>query len=92
MENVPSFAFRQAVKPSFPGYGEFTFDVSFGGNVFAQLPVEQFGMEAELKNSKKLAKNGSGIRHIVNEAIKFQHPKKPRLTTSTTLPSMNTTE
>lgn len=76
-ENVPSFAFETGCKAELPGHGEFAFDVSFGGNVFAQLPIEQFGLDVELKNAKKLAKMGVEIRNIVNEAVKFKHPEKP---------------
>ncbi len=76
-ENVPSFAFETGCRAELPGHGEFVFDVSFGGNVFAQLPIVQFGMKVELKNSKKLAKMGVEIRNIVNEAVKFRHPEKP---------------
>lgn len=76
-KNVPSFVFKRECTAVMPGHGEFTFDVSFGGNVFAQIPIEQFALEPELKNSKELAKMGTELRHIINKSVSVQHPEKP---------------
>jgi proline racemase len=76
-KNVPSFVFHRECKAELPGFGEFHFDVSFGGNVFAQLPIGQFGLGVELKNSKHLAKMGTEIREIANKAVSVRHPAKP---------------
>ena len=76
-KNVPSFVFKRDCHVEVPGYGEVTFDVSFGGNVFAQLPIEQLGMKVELENAKTLARLGVELRKIMNEQIHIQHPEKP---------------
>lgn len=75
--NVPSFVFQGGCTAVLPGHGEFRFDVSFGGNVFAQLGIEQFGLAVELANARKLAAMGTEIRRIVNEAVRFKHPERP---------------
>ena len=76
-KNVPSFVFKRDCHVEIPGYGEVTFDVSFGGNVFAQLPIEQLGMKVELENAKTLARLGVELRKIMNAQIHIQHPEKP---------------
>jgi len=76
-KNVPSFVFHRNCRAFLPGHGGFDFDVSFGGNIFAQLPIEQFRLGVEVKNAKELAKMGVEIRSIVNETITIQHPAKP---------------
>ncbi|MDR1133376.1 MAG: proline racemase family protein [Synergistaceae bacterium] len=76
-KNVHSFVFHRGCRAELPGFGEFCFDVSFGGNVFAQLPIGQFGLGVDLKNSKQLARMGTEIRNIVNKAVSVKHPAKP---------------
>ncbi|MDR3165401.1 MAG: proline racemase family protein [Synergistaceae bacterium] len=76
-KNVPSFVFHRDCRAELPGFGGFCFDVSFGGNVFAQLSIEQFGLSVELKNSKQLAGMGTEIRNIANKAVLVRHPARP---------------
>lgn len=75
--NVPSFVFKRDCRVEVPGYGEVVFDVSFGGNVFAQVPIASLGMKVELANAKLLARLGMEMRKIINEHVKIQHPEKP---------------
>lgn len=75
--NVPSFVFKRDCRVEVPGYGGVTFDVSFGGNVFAQVPISQLGMKVELVNAKLLARLGVEMRRIINAQIHIQHPEKP---------------
>jgi proline racemase len=75
--NIPSFVFGSNYNVTVPGYGKIKFDVSFGGNVFAQVPIEQFGLDVKLSNSKKLAKMGVDIRNAVNKEVSIKHPTRP---------------
>lgn len=75
--NVPSFVFKRDCRVEAPGYGEITFDVSYGGNVFAQVPIASLGMKVELANAKTLARLGVELRKIMNAQISIQHPEKP---------------
>lgn len=76
-KNVPSFTCKRDCCVEHPVYGKLTFDVSFGGNFFAQMPIDQLGLDVELKNARSLARLGVELRKIINSEISVQHPEKP---------------
>ncbi|SES29359.1 proline racemase family protein [Salipaludibacillus aurantiacus] len=76
-ENVPGFLEQRDVKLNVEGIGEITTDISFGGNYFAWVDVEQLDVEIDVANGTKLKKYAALIKEEVNKQLTVQHPTKP---------------
>lgn len=74
IENVPSFLYRSDVPVEVEGLGQITVDISFGGNFFALVSVDQVGVPVEPSNVQRLVELGLRIREAVNKQVKVQHP------------------
>ncbi len=75
VENVPSFVYAHDLKLDVPGVGQVTADISFGGNFFFIVPVEQVGLTIEPKNGRRLVDVGMTILQAARAAFKVQHPE-----------------
>lgn len=73
-KNVPSFVEVLDEKVVMPGYGEITYDISFGGNYFALVRADQFNVKVAPENTSLLKKIGMELRAILNKKHKIQHP------------------
>jgi proline racemase len=76
-KNVPAFLEQRDVEIEVEGIGKILVDISFGGNYFAWVNVEQLGEEIHVSNGTRLKQLGSIIKHAVNDQVKVQHPTKP---------------
>lgn len=74
--NVPSFLYKRDCSVSLPQYGEIKFDISFGGSFFAAVPVEQFGLDIDVKNTHLLTEIGMKLKDEINHNYHVQHPTK----------------
>ena len=73
--NVPAFLYKKDVKLAVEGYGEITFDISFGGSFFAIVKSSQFGLKVEPKNASKFSELGIFLRDEINKKISMVHPE-----------------
>ena len=73
-KNVPAFVEKLDAKVNVPGLGDINMDITFGGNYFAILPIEQFGIKVTPSNCSKLKDLGMRIKSAVNDQIKVEHP------------------
>lgn len=80
-KNVPAFLEKRDVEIEVEGIGKIMVDISFGGNYFAWVDVEQLGEEIHVSNATRLKELGHLIKKHVNEQIKVQHPTKPYINT-----------
>lgn len=80
-ENVPAFLEQRDVIIEVDGIGEITTDISFGGNYFAWVNIEQIGEEIHVSNGTKLKEMGKLIKEKVNEKISVQHPTNSYINT-----------
>jgi len=74
--NVPSFVFVADATIDIPEHGKIKVDVSYGGNVYAIVPAEAFGIEILPENASQLIEKGRIVRDAVNAQVKIQHPEK----------------
>ena len=72
--NVPSFLYKENLKISTESLKDINIDISFGGNFFALVDVEELGLSVDVKDVDLLKKYSSEIRKTVNETIEIQHP------------------
>lgn len=76
LTNAPAFAEYIDLEVDVDGYGKIKVDVVFGGNYFAILPVEQFGVTIEPQNTTKLKELGALVKAATNKAVEIVHPEK----------------
>ncbi|WP_408009220.1 proline racemase family protein [Pseudalkalibacillus sp. A8] len=76
-KNVPGFLEKRDVVIDAGELGSITVDISYGGNYFAWVDVEQVGEEIHVSNGSQLKKLAKIIKDHVNNQVKVQHPTKP---------------
>lgn len=72
--NAPAFVMKKNITIDVPSLGPIKMDISWGGNVYAILPVASTGLEICPENSTKLVETAVSLRKSINEQIKIQHP------------------
>jgi len=80
---VPSFVFAQDAAVDIPGYGRIILDVAYGGNTYAIVKSELFGLDIKPESAGKLIQTGRIIRDAVNDQIEIQHPEYPFINSCT---------
>ncbi len=73
--NVPSFCLALDQKVNVPGLGELTYDIAYGGNFYAIVPVERVGLELKRENGQKFLDLGLAISDAINEQNRPVHPE-----------------
>lgn len=79
LTNVPSFVtgLDQTVKVA--GLGEVTYDMAYGGNFYAILPLERIGLPFERSAGQEILGAGLAIMEAVNEQARPSHPERPEI-------------
>ena len=77
LTNVPSFCLALDQKVNVPGLGELTYDIAYGGNFYAIVPVERVGLEFKRENGQKFLDLGLAISDAINEQNRPVHPENP---------------
>jgi len=73
--NAPAFVMNRNVKVATKEFGNLTLDISWGGNVYAILPVESVGLTIEPSNTSKLVAAAQSIAKDLNEQVEIKHPE-----------------
>ncbi|SFJ88678.1 proline racemase family protein [Streptomyces pini] len=80
LRNVPSFAVALGEKVEVPGFGRITYDLAYGGNFYAILPVEELGLPFDRSRKEKLLRAGLEVMAAINTAGEPVHPEDPGIT------------
>ena len=73
--NVPSFLFRQRVIVPVHGFGKVAVDIAWGGNWFAFVEAEQFGLLVDKGHLPVLMQAATAVREaLVREGVRARHP------------------
>jgi len=75
--NAPSLVLKRNVEVDTREFGKLTMDIAWGGNVYAILPVEAFGLKIEPHNCGKLIEIAQSIAKDINEQVEICHPELP---------------
>ncbi|WP_181789210.1 proline racemase family protein [Streptomyces phytophilus] len=75
--NVPSFALELDAAVEVPGLGRVTYDMAFGGNFYAILPIESLGIPFAKAEKERMLGAGLAIMDAVNEQNRPVHPADP---------------
>lgn len=75
-ENIPCFLYQTRTL-DFGEFGPVEVDVAYGGNAFAILPAEPFGLDFSVGSAEKLLAMTELVLKKANAEIGFVHPEKP---------------
>lgn len=79
LTNVPSFSYALDQVVEVPGYGQVKYDIAYGGNFYAIVPVERVGLTIAPENGDKLLAAGLSISDAINEQNRPVHPENPEI-------------
>ena len=72
---VPSFLFARDAEVQVPGYDNIILDIGYGGNTYAIVKAELFGLEIRPDQAAKIIETGRIVRDAVNTQFSFEHPQ-----------------
>jgi 4-hydroxyproline epimerase len=73
--NVPSFLFLPKLQADCPGLGRLTVDISYGGNFYAIVDIQENFSGIDSYSSGDLIAWGRGLRESINAGRAFVHPQ-----------------
>ncbi|MCX6429976.1 MAG: proline racemase family protein [Actinobacteria bacterium] len=77
--NVPSFSLALNQKVDVSGFGEIIYDMAFGGNFYAIIPIERVGITFERHNGQALLNAGLAISSAINKQNPPVHPENSEI-------------
>ncbi|HVN11195.1 MAG TPA: proline racemase family protein [Kineosporiaceae bacterium] len=79
LTNVPSFAQELDAVVDVKGYGEVRYDMAFGGNYYAILPIEALGLPFDRSRKQEILEAGLAVMDAVNAQRRPVHPDNPEI-------------
>jgi hypothetical protein len=79
IENVPSFATRLDAVVDVPGLGPVRYDMAYGGNFYAILPVAGLGIAFDRAEKDRMLAAGLDIMAAINATDRPVHPVDPAI-------------
>jgi len=79
LTNVPSFLLATEQEVDVSGFGKLKYDIAYGGNFYAIVPVERVGIEFRRENGDKFLDLGLRISDAINEQNRPVHPENPEI-------------
>jgi proline racemase len=80
IQNVPSFTDAPDQTVEVPGIGPVTYDMAYGGNFYAILPIERVGLPFERARKNDILTAGLAMMDAINEQRRPVHPENPDIT------------
>ncbi|MEU6225179.1 proline racemase family protein [Streptomyces sp. NPDC047042] len=79
IRNVPSFAVELGRKATLADGRTVTYDLAFGGNFYAILPLDEFGLPFERERKDDILAAGLALMDAINAADPPVHPENPTI-------------
>ncbi|WP_030897343.1 MULTISPECIES: proline racemase family protein [unclassified Streptomyces] len=79
LRNVPSFAVGLDREATLPDGRTVTYDLAFGGNFYAILPLERFGLPFDRSRKDEILQAGLSLMAAVNADEPPVHPEDPSI-------------
>jgi proline racemase len=80
IQNVPAYAHELGASVEVKGLGTVTYDLAYGGNYYAILPLEQLGIPFDRGEKDRILQAGLDIMDAINQTAKPVHPEDPAIT------------
>jgi proline racemase len=77
LRNVPSYSHALDATVDVPGLGKVTYDLAYGGNFYAVLPLEQLGIPFDRAEKDRILQAGLDIMDAINATDRPVHPLDP---------------
>ena len=77
LTNVPSFVVGLDRTVEVPGFGAIEYDMAFGGNFYAIIPTERFGLEHSRENKHAMLEAALRTMDAINAKDEPVHPVNP---------------
>lgn len=75
LRNVPAFSAGLDRKVDVPGYGTLTYDLAYGGNFYAMLPLADLGLPLDRDRKNDILAAGLAVMEAINAADRPVHPE-----------------
>ncbi|MFE9741380.1 proline racemase family protein [Streptomyces sp. NPDC006477] len=80
LTNVPAFAAGLDLKADVPGYGTVTYDLAYGGNFYAFVPLDSLGLPFDLARKDELLAAGLAVMEAIEAGPdRPVHPEDPAI-------------
>ncbi|MEY3093846.1 MAG: hypothetical protein RLZZ317_349 [Actinomycetota bacterium] len=79
LTNVPSFLYARDQEVEVAGFGKLQYDIAYGGNFYAIVPIDRVGIEFRRENGNKFLDLGLRISDAINEQNRPVHPENPAI-------------
>ncbi len=79
LTNVPSFLLERDATVKVDGFGEVTYDMAFGGNFYAILPLADLGIGFDRANKQQILDAGLALMDSINSQRRPVHPDNPEI-------------
>lgn len=73
--NAPALVLNRNVTVNTEMFGALTFDISWGGNVYAIIPAKSVGMDICPQNAARFVTAANSIAKDINAQVKISHPE-----------------
>jgi proline racemase len=77
IRNVPAYSHALDQKVDVPGFGTVGYDLAYGGNFYAILPLERVGIPFERAEGSRILAAGLAVMAAINEQARPVHPTDP---------------
>ncbi|QNE19381.1 proline racemase [Kribbella qitaiheensis] len=77
LRNVPSYSHALDASVDVPGLGTITYDLAYGGNFYAILPLDQLGIPFDRAEKDRILQAGLDIMASINATDRPVHPLDP---------------
>ncbi|MFI1828269.1 proline racemase family protein [Streptomyces sp. NPDC020412] len=75
LRNVPAYSVALDREVEVPGYGSVTYDLAYGGNFYAIVPLDSVGLAFERSRKDDILRAGLALMAAVNETDRPVHPE-----------------
>ena len=79
IRNVPSFLLEADAEVEVVGLGAVRYDLAFGGNFYAILPIERVGLPFDRKAKQPILDAGLALMDAINAQRRPVHPDNPEI-------------
>jgi proline racemase len=77
--NVASYVEELDAKVEMPGLGQVTYDMAYGGNFYAIVDLDRFGLPYERSRKDDVLRAGLDLMAAINEQRRPEHPENPEI-------------
>jgi proline racemase len=79
LTNVPAFVHELDAVVDVKGFGEVRYDMAFGGNFYAILPIESLGLPFDRGRKQEILDAGLAVMDAINAQRRPVHPDNPEI-------------